>query len=187
MVNSSEGLATSGGNIKIDLSNYALKEDTATKVDLETLSATVANKVDINPPHTHYISQINQLETELNACLKVNKTYAYNSILSNPEEINYLKEPYIPNLHISTAVGEAGYIISINSITGDLEIKYNNVVIMSYNKSSGHWIIGGVDIQEFITNTNDILQNHYNAINILATQHSLTDSNTTDGNKFTIE
>ena len=40
---------SSSTTVKIDLSNYALSSETATKVDLEALQAIVANKLDKEP------------------------------------------------------------------------------------------------------------------------------------------
>ena len=57
----------SGGTLKIDLTNYALKNDTASKVDLEELETVVANKLDKEPTHHHKIAEIDELQTELNA------------------------------------------------------------------------------------------------------------------------
>ena len=57
---------SSGTTVKIDLANYALKSDTATKVDLEALQTIVANKLDKEPAHTHSISEVDQLQAELN-------------------------------------------------------------------------------------------------------------------------
>ena len=48
----------SGGTLKIDLTNYALKNDTASKVDLEELETVVANKLDKEPTHHHKIAEI---------------------------------------------------------------------------------------------------------------------------------
>ena len=42
------GNTTSATTVKIDLSNYALSSETATKVDLEALQKIVANKLDRN-------------------------------------------------------------------------------------------------------------------------------------------
>ena len=51
MTNAETGTTTSSSSttVKIDLTNYALKSETATKVDLEELQAIVANKLDKEP------------------------------------------------------------------------------------------------------------------------------------------
>ena len=38
---------------------------------------------------------------------------------------------------------------------------------MSYNKAECHWIMGDIDLNNFITEVNETLVNHYNALTIL--------------------
>ena len=64
-------------------------------------------------------------------------------------------------------------------------ITYNEVVIASYNKASSTWIFNGNDINKFITSTNDVLKNHYDALIIILDKLGLKDSNDTDGDKIT--
>ena len=171
MTNADTGGGTgSGQTVKIDLTNYALKSDTATKVDLESLKTTVANKIDKEPQHHHKISEIDELQAELNAKYDKNSKYSYNVILSDSEKIPLLENTKIINLDITTDINTTGYIFKVDSTTGDLQIYSNNVIIMSYNKANNHWIINGVDLNEFIENTNDVLKNHYEALNILTNQ-----------------
>ena len=80
----------SGGTISINLTNYALKKDTATKEDFEALKTTVANKLDKSPQHHHKISEIDELQTELNAKYDKGSKYSYNVILSDSEKIPLL-------------------------------------------------------------------------------------------------
>ena len=195
----STGGGGSGGSIKIDLTNYALKADTATKVDLEALKTTVANKIDKEPQHHHKISEIDELQTELNSKYDLTQKYSYNVILSDSEKIPYLEntkiltlditksntETKILTLDITKSNTESGYVFKVDSSTGDLQILKNSVIIMSYNAALSHWIINDIDLNNFITNVNDVLTNHYQALSILMGKHDITDSDTNDGNKFT--
>ena len=187
MSNADTGSTGGGGSssIKIDLTNYALKTDTATKVDLEALKTTVANKIDKEPQHHHKISEIDELQTELNSKYDLTQKYSYNVILSDSEKIPYLENTKILTLDITKSNTESGYVFKVDSSTGDLQILKNNVIIMSYNSALSHWIINDIDLNNFITNVNDVLTNHYQAISILMGKHDITDSDTNDGNKFT--
>lgn len=176
-------------DFKIDLSGYATKADTATKIDLNELKAIVANKLDSNPiNHTHSIQQITELETKLSNKLNVPSTedskYSYNTLLKDWSKIPYLENVKIPLLDITNDKTQLGYILSVDS-TGDLLITLNDAVIASYNKTAGTWIFNGTDLNGFIKAVNNVLQNHYEAINLLASKLNMTDSDTTDGNKWT--
>ena len=73
--NADSGSSTGTQTVKIDLTNYALKKDTATKEEFEALVDTVANKLDKEPIHHHKISDIDELQTELNAKYDKNSKY----------------------------------------------------------------------------------------------------------------
>ena len=156
--NADTGGTTAGGTLKIDLTNYALKKDTASKVDLESLKETVANKLDKEPQHHHKISEIDELQTELNAKYDKNNKYSYNVILSDSEKIPLLESTKIINLDIAPNKNTTGYILRVDSTTGDLQIVKNNVIIMSYNSALNRWILNGIDVY-------DILENHTEAFN----------------------
>ena len=190
MNNADNGLGSGSGGgvdtIKIDLTNYALKEDTATKVDLEALKTTVAGKIDKEPQHHHTIAEVDELQAELNAKYDTSKKYSYNVILSDSEKIPYLEDTKIINLDITTSKETSGYVMKMDNSSGDFQVLKNNVAIMSYNSALNHWIISGNDLNNFMTNTNDVLKNHYDALVILGNNHSQTDTNPDDGDKITL-
>ena len=185
MSNADTGGTGGSSSVKIDLTNYALKADTASKVDLEELETVVANKIDKEPQHHHKISEIDELQAELNAKYDRSSKYSYNVILSDSEKIPYLESTKIISLDITTSNTSSGYVFKIDSSTGDLQITRNNIVIMSYNAALSHWIINDIDLNNFITNVNDGLTNDCQAVSILIGKHDITDSVTNDGNKFT--
>ena len=168
---------------KIDLSGYATTT-TADKltISIEDLQKKVANKLDSNPiDHKHTISQIEQLEQNLNNKLSIPTTedtkYSYNTLLKDWQNIPYLESVKIPQLDIAIDNNTSGYVFSVDD-TGDLLITSNDVLIASYNKANNSWNLNGVT---------DVLKNHYDAINILANKMGLKDSDSTDGNKITPE
>ena len=158
VANADSGSSTGTQTVKIDLTNYALKKDTATKEEFEALVNTVANKLDKEPQHHHKISDIDELQTELNAKYDKNNKYSYNVILSDSEKIPLLENTKIINLDIAPNKNTSGYTLKVDSTTGDLQIVNNGVIIMSYNKASNRWILNGIDVY-------DILQNHTEAFN----------------------
>ena len=91
MSEADSGNTTSSTTVKIDLSNYALSSETATKVDLEALETIVANKLDMKPMHSHSISEVDSLQTELNSKYDISKQYSYAQILSDSEKINWFQ------------------------------------------------------------------------------------------------
>ena len=167
MAEANTGSNASSVAVKIDLSNYALSSETATKVDLEALQAIVANKLDKEPMHTHSIAEVNDLQTELNAKYDITKKYSYAVILDDSEKIPYLEDVKIVKLDITTDNESSGYIFKVDESSGDLQIYHNSVCILSYNKAEGHWIFGSTDLNEFMTEVNDTLANHCSALNIL--------------------
>ena len=54
--NAETGSSTGTQTVKIDLTNYAMKKDTATKEEFENLVEVVANKLDKNGEYTIYTS-----------------------------------------------------------------------------------------------------------------------------------
>ena len=152
--------------IRLDLSNYALKNDTATKIDINELRTKLADKLDREGSHQHTIGDIKELDQTLNQKLDNNRTYSYKVLINDIETIPYLETLKTPLLEIVKEKSDAGYKISVDN-TGDLLITLNDVVIASYNKIAGNWIINGINLNEFITETQETLKNHYEAINIL--------------------
>ena len=166
---------------KIDLSGYATTT-TADKltISIEDLQKKVANKLDSNPiDHKHTISQIEQLEQNLNNKLSIPSSdetkYSYNTLLKDWQSIPYLENVKIPQLDISVDASTSGYVFSVDA-TGDLLITNNDVVVAHYNKAANKWILNGIS---------DVLINHYEVLNIILDKLGLKDADTTDGNKIT--
>jgi hypothetical protein len=156
------------GDLMLDLSDYMKKKDGATKIELNNLSAVVANKLDATPQHNHHIEDIKQLQSLLDAKYDKGEKYPYNTILSNPEKISYLEAPTVQTLNIN------GYIFYVDT-NGDLMITLNNVLIGSYSNVSGKWSF------ETDTSTIDnVLENHGEALNAVcnATLKNITDIST---------
>ena len=155
--------------IRLDLSNYALKNDTATKIDIDELKTKLADKLDREGSHQHAIIDIKELEQALNQKLDNNRTYSHKVLINDIETIQYLDTLKTPTLEIikdAASFEAGGYKVSVDD-TGDLLITLNDIVIAFYNKTAGNWIINGINLNEFITETQATLKNHYEAINIL--------------------
>ena len=120
------------GDLMLDLSDYMKKKDAATKIELNNLSAIVANKLDVEPQHSHHIEDIKQLQSLLDGKYDKSEKYSYNTILSNPEQIAYLEAPTVRTLNIN----DYTFYVDTN---GDLMITLNNVLIGSYSTVSGKW------------------------------------------------
>ena len=178
MSNADTGNSGSGTQtVKIDLTNYALKSETTTTEAFTKLVDVVANKLDKEPIHHHKISEIDELQAELNAKYDKNSKYSYNVILSDSEKIPLLENTKIINLDITSNKNSSGYVFKVDSTSGDLQILKNNVVIMSYNSADNQWLLNGVAIYEILLNHSDGLSGLQqrireieNAINELATQ-----------------
>ena len=155
--------------IRLDLSNYALKNDTATKIDIDELKTKLADKLDREGSHQHAIIDIKELEQALNQKLDNNRTYSHKVLINDIETIQDLDTLKTPSLEIikdAASFEAGGYKVSVDD-TGDLLITLNDIVIAFYNKTAGNWIINGINLNEFITETQATLKNHYEAINIL--------------------
>ena len=155
--------------IRLDLSNYALKNDTATKIDIDELKTKLADKLDREGSHQHAIIDIKELEQALNQKLDNNRTYSHKVLINDIETIQYLDTLKTPSLEIikdKSSLEAGGYKVSVDD-TGDLLITLNDIVIAFYNKTAGNWIINGINLNEFITETQATLKNHYEAINVL--------------------
>ena len=108
-------------DLMIDLSDYSKKVDTATKIDLNALSDVVANKLDKTPQHKHDISDIKELQNQLDRKYDIGTKYSYNAILSDPELINYIVSPKVECLEVTQGKEVDGYKLSVDS-NGDLMI-----------------------------------------------------------------
>jgi len=148
----------------INVEDFAKKSEVATKEDLNTLSGIVANKLDSSPIHHHDIADIDQLATVLGDKLDRTQTYNYSSILSNPEEINYLNQLKTPSIILSPCKQLSLYSFELDS-NNNLKILYvgsnPSITIASYNLSSAAWVFGSYNIGE-------VLQNHHDAIELLS-------------------
>lgn len=156
------------GDLMLDLSDYMKKKDGATKIELNNLSAVVANKLDATPQHNHHIEDIKQLQSLLDAKYDKGEKYPYNTILSNPEKISYLEAPTVERLNIN------GYIFYVDT-NGDLMITLNDVLIGSYSNVSGKW-----SFETDTTEIDNVLENHGEALNAVcnATLKNITDIST---------
>ena len=167
-------------------------EDFVSQEKFNDLTEIVANKLDATPQHSHHIDDIKQLQSLLNDKYDKGEKYPFNVILSNPEKISYLEAPKINNLEIiNNSDNDSNYKFYVDESNGDLIISVNNVAIATYSKASQNWIFAGfstgslvdgemllnnittnaenissVDtkITEYITKTDAVLKNHYDAI-----------------------
>ena len=167
-----DGIGT--GDLMLDLSDYMKKKDGATKIELNNLSAVVANKLDATPQHNHHIEDIKQLQSLLDGKYDKGEKYPYNTILSNPEKISYLEAPTVERLNIN------GYTFYVDT-NGDLMITLNDVLIGSYSNVSGKWSFETdtseieAKINEYIAKTDAVLKNHYDALLLLCEKHGMVD------------
>ena len=166
-------------NSKIDLSGYATTATTnQMTLSIEDLKQKVANKLNSNPiDHNHSISQIDQLEQQLNNKLSIPESeetkYSYKTLLKDWDEISYLESVKIPKLDIALDKNTSGYVFNVDG-SGDLLISYNDIVIAMYNKAKQTWNFNGI---------NDVLKNHYDALMIILDKLGLKDNDETDGDK----
>ena len=181
----------SGADLMIDLSEYMKKKDAATKVDLQALTAVVANKLDVEPQHKHHISDIKQLQEELNTKLDTSNKYSFSTLISDIETIPYLTAPEVGLLNIT-----GGYKIYSDSASGDLMVLSDDILVASYTKATHTWSFAGVQLtdpqetyeeltakinsleaefREYKTQTEAVLKNHYDAIYLLCSKHGMTE------------
>ena len=138
-----------GGSFMIDLSEYMKKKEGATKTELDTLTAIVANKLDVEPQHKHHIEDIKQLETALASKYDTSEKYSYSVILSDSEKIPYLEAPKVGVIELAKDRESAGYKFYADDSNGDLMIVSDgDVLIGTYVKATGNWILGGVNLSE---------------------------------------
>ena len=161
------------GDLMLDLSDYMKKKDAATKTELETLTAIVANKLDAEPQHKHHMEDIKDLNEELQSKYDKGTKYSYNVILSDSEKIPYLENPKIQTMEISTSKDTNGYRFYVDSNSNDLMITLNDVLIGYYSKSSGKWSFetdtSGIDtkinsLDSRVEDNENVLANHYEAL-----------------------
>ena len=178
------------GDLMLDLSDYMKKKDGATKIELNNLSAVVANKLDATPQHNHHIEDIKQLQNILDGKYDKSEKYSYNVILSDSEKISYLEAPKVLSMEIANKFDIEGYKFYVDDASGDLMIVFNDILIGSYSKAVGKWSFE-TDITDEIranisqlrddTSTIDnVLENHGEALNAVcnATLKNITDIST---------
>jgi carboxypeptidase C (cathepsin A) len=176
------------GDYMLDLSEYMKKKDAATKTEIESLTAILANKLDATPQHKHDIANIKDLREELDSKYDTSKRYSYNVILSDSEKIPYLEAPRVGKLDISCNSGRDGYVFYVDEANGDLMITLNDVLIGSYSIAAGKWSfetdtsemetkINSVEdiINQYVAKTDAVLKNHYDAILLLCQKHGMVD------------
>ena len=173
------------GNFMIDLSEYAKKKDAATKLELQNLTLAVANKLDVEPQHKHHISDIKQLQEELNSKLDTGNKYSYSTLISDIETIPFITAPEVNSLSITSK--DSSYKVYSDDASGDLMIQLNDVLLATYAKTTNSWSLGGVNLQElaakinsletslqeYKTQTDAVLQNHYDAILLVCQKNDL--------------
>ena len=178
-------------NSKIDLSGYATTSTTdKLTISIDALEKSMANKLNSNPvDHKHTINQIEQLSQTLANKLAVPSTeeskYSYNTLLKDWKKIPYLEAVKIPKLDIAVDESTSGYVFNVDK-SGDLIITTSDgIVVTFYDKAKGTWFIGETNLNAFITNTNEVLKNHYEALMIILDKLGYRDKDTTDGDKVT--
>ncbi len=181
------------GDLLIDLSDYMKKKDAATKIELESLTAIVAGKLDATPQHKHDISNIKDLREELDSKYDTSKQYSYNVILSDAEKIPFLEKPRVNELDISANKEIDGYRFYVDEKSGDLMIVLNEVLIASYSIASGKWSFEtdttGVEtsidnLDKRVDEHDAVLENHCEALDAVcnATLKNITDISACNSN-----
>ena len=137
------------GDLMINLDDYMKKKEGATKTELDTLTAIVANKLDAEPQHKHHIEDIKQLETALASKYDTSEKYSYSVILSDSEKIPYLEAPKVGVIELAKDRESTGYKFYVDDSSSDLMIvSDDDVLIGTYVKATGNWILGGVNLSE---------------------------------------
>ena len=142
----------------IDLSEYVKKKDAISRTELDSLSEVVANKLDATPQHKHHIEDIKQLQSQLDSKYDKTEKYSYNVILNDTEKIPYLEAPKIEIMELVANKDVEGYKFYVDNSNGDLMIVLNDVLIGTYVKSSGNWVLGGVNLREISSGIGSITE-----------------------------
>ena len=177
-------------NSKIDLSGYATTATTnQMTLSIEDLKQKVANKLNSNPiDHNHTISQIEQLQQKLDNKLSIPESeetkYSYKTLLKDWDSIEFLKNVKISVLDIALNKSTSGYVFNVDA-SGDLLITFNEIVIAYYNKTAQKWFFNEIDLSSFVSKTNEVLKNHYEALMIILDKLGYRDKDITDGDKVT--
>ena len=156
--------------LTLDMEQYAKKNETATKEELNGLTEVVAGKLDSTPMHHHDIQHIDELQNQLSNKLNSDQKYSYNTLISDPEKIDYLEKLTTDELSIGVThdgVLDSKFTIDTNSVN-DLVIKDGDVTVGTYVKSTNTWNMNG--ITDTLVEHADVLDNHREAIELLNTQ-----------------
>ena len=141
------------GDLLIDLSEYMKKKDGATKTELDSLTAVVANKLDVEPQHKHHIDDVKQLQSALDGKFDKTELYAYNTILSDVDKIAYIEAPKVQHLEVAMNSTVEGYNFYVDDANGDLMIlSPSSALIASYSMASNSWSFGGVSLNDIANN-----------------------------------
>ena len=131
------------GDLLIDLSEYMKKKDGATKTELDSLTAVVANKLDVEPQHKHHIDDVKQLQSALDGKFDKTERYAYNTILSDVDKIAYIEAPKVQHLEVAMNSTVEGYNFYVDDASGDLMIlSPSSALIATYSLASNSWTFG---------------------------------------------
>ena len=148
----------------IDLSEYMMKKDAATKTELDSLTTIVANKLDATPQHKHDISDVKDLREELDSKYDTSKKYPHNVILSDVDTIAYIESPKVQRLEVAMNSAVDGYNFYVDDSNGDLMIvSPSSTLIATYSIASNSWNFGGVNIND-VTSHQEVLENHTEAL-----------------------
>ena len=187
---------------QVDLSGYAVKNETPTLIDFNQLRTIVGSKLDSNPVnHEHTVAQVTELQAKLDAKVDASQTHTtFDNI--NVNTINNVRIGADSGLILgpvtvvpvikSDGVMEIGRIVDFHSTGKENEdytarlsltqhpitVTCNQPFIASNIKADNETRLAAVEA---------VLQNHYEAIMYLANLHGKSDADTTDGPIFTPE
>ena len=173
------------GELQIDLSGYAKKNEVSTIIDLDGLKKTIGNKLDRTPEHTHSITAIDDLSNQLNDKLSKSRIYSLNELIDTTSTgtltdlniSNSLKITPSNNTNISLIIEAKEDKIYFNVKNGTQEQS-----LMYYDTDNSTLYINGIAFDKFVTDTNAVLKNHYDAIKIIAEKLELNETQATESN-----
>jgi predicted nucleic acid-binding Zn-ribbon protein len=93
--------ATSEGITEEKLTDYAKKTDTVSTTEFNDLVAVVANKLDKTPQHEHNISNVVDLQQQLDDKLSKSTTYSYSTIISDIDKISHIDDLNVNSIAIN--------------------------------------------------------------------------------------
>ena len=164
------GSAGSTVDVQLDLSSYVKKTEVGTIIDLEGLKKTIGNKLDRTPEHTHSISAIDDLTNKLDDKLSKSTKYSLNSI------IDTTSSGTLTDLTSNNSLKITRDNISLRIFIEDkcIKLAYEDDAFMSYDTTTSTIYVKGIAFDKFVTDTNAVLKNHFDAIKIIAEKLELT-------------